>query len=274
MKSLTEHDLEGENSKICMIRRKLVVENKNEPKLLLKRAERNTLHGCLFQKIKRKPHCGCVLQKIKRTALRMRIPENKEKTSLRMRTPENKEKTAARLRTLKNKEKNALWMRTPENKEKTAARLHTQENKEKSAVRSQNPENQEKTAKRMRQPKIKEKNEERMQKKLNEKRDNLNKNFECLDEIDTDTDVPIIKPNIIESFRNAQTYLHRTMVDGKRNIHKGLVCVVCDGQITGTDPVCYLDKEQIDKYRKIFSVQSYNECFGGEINPVLLSKAV
>ena len=98
--------------------------------------------------------------------------------------------------------------------------------------------------------------------------------FEYPDEIDTDTGVLIIKLNIIEPFRNAQTYFHRTMVDDGRNIHKGLVCVVCDGQITGTDPVCYLDKEQIDKYRKIFSVQSYNECFGGEINPVLLSKAV
>ena len=157
--------------------------------------------------------------------------------------------------------KNALRIRTPEKKEKTAVRLRK-------------PKNQEKTAKSMRQPKNKEKNAKRMQKKLNEKRDNLNKEFECLDEIDTDTYVPIIKPNIIESFRNAQTYLHRTMVDGNRNIHKGLVRVMCDGQITGTDPVCYLDKEQIDKYRKIFSVQSYNECFGGEINPVLLSKAV
>ena len=58
------------------------------------------------------------------------------------------------------------------------------------------------------------------EKKLNEKRDNLNKEFECPDEIDTDTDVPIIKPNIIESFRKAQSYLHRMMVDDDRNIYK------------------------------------------------------
>ena len=59
------------------------------------------------------------------------------------------------------------------------------------------------------------------------------------------------------------------MVDGDRNIHKGLVCVVCDGQITGTAPVCYLSKDQIDKHRKRLSVQSYNEYFGGEMDPVL-----
>ena len=59
------------------------------------------------------------------------------------------------------------------------------------------------------------------------------------------------------------------MVDGNRNIHKGLVCVVCDGQITGTDPVCYLSTDQIDKHRKRLSVQSYNEYFGGEMDPVL-----
>ena len=154
-----------------------------------------------------------------------------------MRTPENKEKTAVRLRTPENKEKTALRMRTPENKEKTAARLQKRENQEKDAKRKQTSENKEKYA-----------NEKR--KKRNEDHDKANKKFECPDEIDKDTGVPRIKPNSIESFRNAQSYLHRTMVDGDRNIHKGLVCVVCDCQITGTDPVCYLSTDQIDKHRK------------------------
>ena len=59
------------------------------------------------------------------------------------------------------------------------------------------------------------------------------------------------------------------MMGGDKNIHKGLVCVMCDGQITGTAPVCYLSKDQIDKHRKRLSVQSYNEYFGGEMDPVL-----
>ena len=88
-----------------------------------------------------------------------------------------------------------------------------------------------------------------------------NKEFQCSGEHDEGTCMPIIKPNTIKSFRNAQSYLHRTMVDDDKNIHKGLVCVVCDGQITGTDPVCHLSKDQIDKHRKILSVQSYNEYF-------------
>ena len=81
--------------------------------------------------------------------------------------------------------------------------------------------------------------------------------------------MPIIKPNIIKSLRNVQLYLHRTMVDDDRNIHKGLVYVVCDGQITGTDPACYLSTDQIDKHRKRLSVQSYNEYFGGEMDPIV-----
>ena len=137
----------------------------------------------------------------------------------------------------------ALRMSTSENRKKTALRLCTSENKEK-------------TAKRMRNQR-------------DEERDKANNEFECLDEFDKDTDVPIIKPNTIESFRKAQIYLHRTMVDDDRNTHKGLVCVVCEGQITGTNPVCYLSTDQINKHRKRLSVQSYNEYFGGDMDPAL-----
>ena len=108
-----------------------------------------------------------------------------------------------------------------------------------------------------------------MRNQRDEKRDKANMEFEYPDEINTDTGVPIINPTIIDSFRNSQSYLHRTMVDGNKNIHKGLVCVVCDGQITGTDLLCHLSKDQIDKHRKRLSVQSYNEYFGGEMDPIV-----
>ena len=98
-------------------------------------------------------------------------------------------------------------MQEPENKKKTAERL-------------QRPENKKKTAKRMREPKNQEKDTKRKHKKLNEQSIKSNKEFECPDEIDKDTGVPIITPNIIESFRKAQSYLHRMMVDDDRNIYK------------------------------------------------------
>ena len=133
----------------------------------------------------------------------------------------------------------------------------------------QKPKNKNKTAERLRQPKYQDKDTKRKRKNANEQSIKPNQEFERPDGKDKDTGVPTIKPNIIESFRNAQTYLHRTMVDVDRNIHKGIVCVVCDGQITDTDPVCYLNKEQIRKHEKRLSVQSYNGFFGGEMDPVL-----
>lgn len=112
-------------------------------------------------------------------------------------------------------------------------------------------------------------NEESREKETIRMRNNQNKKCECPDGVDKETNVPLIKPNIIESFRNAQKCLRRTMVDNDVNTHKGIVCVVCDGQITGTVPVCHLDKDQILKHKNRLSVQSYNEYFGRDIDPVL-----
>ena len=70
-------------------------------------------------------------------------------------------------------------------------------------------------------------------------------------------------------FQKSQKCLWRPMVDGGRNTHKIIACEVCNSQITGTDPVYYLDKDQILKHKNRLSVQSYNEYFGDEFDPVL-----
>ena len=89
-------------------------------------------------------------------------------------------------------------------------------------------------------------------------RKNQNKKFECPDGVDKEKNVPLSKSNIIELFRNTQKYLRRTMVGNNRNTPKGIVCVVCDDQITGANPVCHLDRDQILKHKNRLSIQSYN----------------
>ena len=42
--------------------------------------------------------------------------------------------------------------------------------------------------------------------------------------------------------------------------------------ITGTDPVCHIDEDQIRKHKNRLSVQSYNEYFGGDMDPILAKK--
>ena len=83
------------------------------------------------------------------------------------------------------------------------------------------------------------------------------------------TGVPRIVVEIDKSVKNAQKYLRRTMVEGNNNIHRAIVCLICDSQITGTNPVYYLHKNDILKNKHKLSVQSYNENFGCKMDPLL-----
>ena len=62
------------------------------------------------------------------------------------------------------------------------------------------------------------------------------------------------------------------MVDNDRNLHKALVCVVCDVEITGTERVCHVSRDKLLKNKDRLSPQRYNENFGGELDPLLVKQ--
>ena len=74
----------------------------------------------------------------------------------------------------------------------------------------------------------------------------------------------------IDSVKNDQKYITRTMLDGDPNTHKALVCVICDVILIGTESVCYLDKEQFLKHKHRIIVQRYIKHFGDPMDPLLV----
>ena len=59
----------------------------------------------------------------------------------------------------------------------------------------------------------------------------------------------VIDIEIKKSVKAAQKCIRRTRVDNDINLHKVLVCVVCDVEITGTERVCHVSKEKLLKTR-------------------------
>ena len=77
---------------------------------------------------------------------------------------------------------------------------------------------------------------------------------------------------IKKSVKKAQKYIRRTMVDNDRNLHKALVCVVYDVEITGTERVCHASRGKLLENKDRLSAQRYNENFGDKLDPLLVKQ--
>ena len=58
---------------------------------------------------------------------------------------------------------------------------------------------------------------------------------------------------------------------GKPNEHKALVCLVCDTEITGMDPIYYVNKKKVMKYKDRLSDKNSIEQYG-PIDPLLIDQ--
>ena len=84
--------------------------------------------------------------------------------------------------------------------------------------------------------------------------------------------VPVIEVEIDGPMRKAQKHICRTLVKGTKDSHQALVCVICDELIIGTEEICSVDKTRILKHKQRLSVESYNEFFGGSLDPVVVKQ--
>ena len=85
-------------------------------------------------------------------------------------------------------------------------------------------------------------------------------------------DVPSIEVEKAKAMRAAQKFTCRTSVRGEQDGHRAHVCVICDELIIGTEDVCSLDKYHILKHKQRLSVESYNEFFGGALDPIVIKQ--
>ena len=111
------------------------------------------------------------------------------------------------MRTLENQEKNMAQKQNPENQKKHAALMRTLKNKQKNFGLTAYCQKLTKTLGQLRALEYQKKHAEQMRNKQNKDHDKSNKEFEYPDGRDHATGVPLIKPNIIKLFKNAQKCL-------------------------------------------------------------------
>ena len=104
--------------------------------------------------------------------------------------------------------------------------------KQKDAKRKRNPEAQGKDAKRKQKSRLLNAN---APKKDNAVQENKHE-YMHKDNIDIE---------INKSVKKTQKYIKRKLIENNINLHKALVCVICDVEITGTERVCHVSRYKL-----------------------------
>ena len=81
------------------------------------------------------------------------------------------------------------------------------------------------------------------------------------EEFENEEDELLASLNIDESKKQCLKAIQKSTYSGKKNFHKGFVCIVCDHFIIGKEKVCWAKMKTLLENEERLSVERYNKTF-------------